>query len=267
MNRLLPLLVAALLAAVTAPAQDWAKARLEKSPRHQEWITVKQGTRDVHCFVVFPEVKEKATVMVVIHENRGLTDWVRSAADQVAEAGCIAVAVDLLSGAGPNGGKTSDFASADDAGKAIYALKQEQVTADLNAVVDYAAKIPAGNGKVVVGGFCWGGGQTFRLATNSKEIKAALSFYGPMPDKEEDIARITAPVYGFYGGNDARINALIPKTTDLMKKAGKTYEPVTYDGAGHGFMRAGEDPADKSADNKKARDEAWKRVKAILKKI
>lgn len=266
MKRMLMLTVAAALAAVTAPAQDWAKAKLEKSPRHQEWVKVKQGDRDVHCFVVFPEVKEKATAVVVIHENRGLTDWARSVADQLAEAGYIAIAPDLLSGAGPNGGKTSDFASQDDAGKAIYALKPDQVTADLNAVVGYAAKLPACNGKVAVGGFCWGGTQTFRFVTNNKDVKAGFVFYGSGPEAEGDIARINCPVYGFYGGNDNRINATIPKSAEVMKKAGKTYEPITYEGAGHGFMRAGEDPAGNEA-NKKASEDGWKRWKELLKKL
>ena len=126
--------------------------------------------------------------------------------------------------------------------------------------------MPACNGKVAVGGFCWGGGQTFRFATNNKNIKAAFAFYGTGPDKQEDIARIACPVYGFYGGNDARVNATIPTSTELTKKAGKTYEPVTYDEAGHGFMRAGEAP-DANEPNKKAREEAWKRWKTILGKL
>ena len=132
--------------------------------------------------------------------------------------------------------------------------------------MDYVSKLPACNGKVVVAGFCWGGGQTFRFATNNKKIKAAFVFYGPPPEKEEDVSRITAPVYGFYGGKDARITSTLPKTSDLMKKAGKTYDPVTYEGAGHGFMRGGEDPAGNAAD-KKAREEAWERLKELLKKI
>src|SRR5438128_1327563 len=127
--------------ALGAHAQDWAKAKLEKSPRHQEWVQVKQGKREVQCFVVFPEVKDKATVIVVIHENRGLTDWVRHAADQFAEAGYIAIAPDLLSGAGPGGKNTDAFASPEDATKAIYALKPDQVTADLNAVADHVSKL------------------------------------------------------------------------------------------------------------------------------
>ena len=266
MKKMSALLAVSALAAMTAPAQDWAKAKLEKSPRHHEWVAVKQGARDVHCFVVYPEVKDKATAVVVIHENRGLTDWVRSVADDLAAAGYIAIAPDLLSGAGPNGGKTSDFASQDDAGKAIYALQPDQVTADLNAVADYVTKLPAASGKVAVAGFCWGGGQSFRFATNRKNLQAAFVFYGTGPEKEPDIERIPCPVYGFYGGNDARVNATIPKSAELMKKAGKTYEPVTYDGAGHGFMRAGEAP-DAGEANKKARDAAWQRLKEVLKKL
>ncbi|MEO6811091.1 MAG: dienelactone hydrolase family protein, partial [Isosphaeraceae bacterium] len=141
-----------------------------------------------------------------------------------------------------------------------------QVTADLNAVTAYVAKLPACNGKVAVSGFCWGGGQSFRFATNNKDVKAAFVFYGPGPETEVDAARIQAPVHGFYAGNDARINATIPKTTALMKKENKKYDPVIYDGAGHGFMRAGEAP-DANAGNKKARDEAWTRLKGLLKAI
>ncbi len=248
--------------AAAAPAQD-AKARLEKSPRHHEWVKVKNGDREVHCFLVFPEVKDKATAVLVIHENKGLTDWVRGLADQVAEAGYIAIAPDLLSGMGPNHGKTSDFKSVDAATQALYQLPPDQVTGDLNATADYALSLPACNGKLAVSGFCWGGGQSFRFATNRKDLKAAFVFYGPPPGK--GLEQIQCSVYGFYGGNDARINASIPKTTEQMKAAGKTYEPVIYDGAGHGFMRAGEEAA--SGLNRTARDSAWERWKALLKKI
>ena len=267
MNRIKLLVAAAFLAAITASAQDWAKARLENSPRHREWVKLKHGNREVNSYIAYPEVKDKATAVVVIHEIFGLTDWVRGVTDQLAEAGYIAIAPDLLSGAAPGGGGTAELGGNDAATKAIRTLPPPQVTEDLNAAVDYLKKLPACNGKVVVAGFCWGGGQTFRFATNRKDIKSAFSFYGPMPDKEADIARINCPVYGFYGGNDNRINANIPKATELMKKAGKTYEPVTYEGAGHGFMRAGEDPGDTNPANKKAREEAWERWKALLKKV
>src|SRR5437667_12774108 len=266
MNRFMMLFLAGTLAAVTVRAQDWAKARLEKSPRHLEWVKVKHGNREVNCFIAYPEVKDKATAMVVIHEIFGLSDWVRGVTDQLAEAGYIAIAPDLLSGAAPGGGGTAELGSGDAVRKAISSLAPDQVTADLNAAVDYVAKIPACNGKVAVGGFCWGGGQTFRLATNNRNIKAAFPFYGTGPDKEEDIARINCPVYGFYGGNDERVNATIPKSTGLKKKTGKTYEAVTYEGAGHGFMRAAEAPEAREA-NKKARAESWPRLRDLLKKI
>jgi len=248
------------------PGQDWAKARVDKSPRHQEWVKVKQGSRNVNSFVVYPEVKNKATAVIVIHEIFGMTDWVRSVADQLAEAGYIAIAPDLLSGAGENGGGTEAIADRSKIGQVIRDLPADQITADLNAVADYITKLPAANGKLVVMGFCYGGGQTFRFATNRQNLNAALAFYGGGPEDPGAIARIKAPVYGFYGGNDARVNATIPKSTELMKTAGKTYEPVTYEGAGHGFMRAGEAP-DAAEANKKARDEAWQRLKELLKKI
>lgn len=260
-------LFAAALLAVNCPAQEWAKARIEKSPRHLEWVKVKHENREVNCSIAYPEVKDKATAVIVIHEIFGLSDWVRSVTDQLAEAGYIAIAPDLLSGTAPGGGGTAELGGMDAVRKAISGLPADQITADLNAVAAYVAKLPACNGKVVVAGFCWGGGQTFRFVTNNKNMKAAFSFYGPMPEKDEDLARIQCPVYGFYGGNDARINASIPRATEQMKKAGKPYDPVTYEGAGHGFMRAGEDPADKNPANKKARDEAWERLKGLLKKI
>jgi carboxymethylenebutenolidase len=244
-------------------AQDWARQTVDKSPRHREWVTVKHGNRAVETFVAYPEVKEKAPVIVVIHEIFGLTDWVESVTDQFAAAGFIALAPDLLSGMAPNGGRTKDF-PAGGVGQVIGKLPPDQITADLNAVADYGKKLPASSGKVFVTGFCWGGGQAFRYAANSADLAAAFVFYGP-PPPQNAMANIKAPVYGFYGENDARINATIPATQEQMKAAGKTYEPVTYSGAGHGFMRSGEQPDGNEA-NKKARADAWARLKTLMKK-
>src|SRR6267142_3851369 len=246
-----------------ASAQDWAKATLEKSPRHREWITIKHDGRSVETFVVYPESKGKTPVVLVIHEIFCMTDWVQDLADQVAAAGYIAVAPDLLSSMGTNGGRSSDFAEGKTM-EAVSHLNPDQVTADLNAAADYALKIPASNGKLFVGGFCWGGGQTFRFATNRPDLAAAFVFYGGPPEKDA-MVRIKAPVYGFYAGNDARINATLPDAIAQMKAAGKSYDPVTYEGAGHGFMRAGEAPDAKDAD-KKARVDAWVRWKSLLSK-
>ena len=265
-NSSLLLVVVSLLMATVIQAQDWTKACLEKSPRHLEWIKIPQGARTVQSFIAFPEVKEKATAVIVIHEIFGLSDWVRGVTDQLAEAGYIAIAPDLLSGAAPGGGGTAELGSSDAVRKAISSLPADQITADLKAVIDYVAKLPACNGKVVVAGFCWGGTQSFRFATNEKDLKAALVFYGTGPTNEAEIARIACPVYRFYGGNDARVTSTVEKSAALMKAAGKPYEPTIYDGAGHGFMRAGEAP-DANEANKKARDAAWKRWLDVLKKI
>jgi len=283
MNKTLLLAAAALLATVNVSAQDWAKAKLDKSPRHQEWVTVKQGTRSVQCFVVYPEVKDKAPVVLIIHEIFGLSDWARSLADEVAEAGYIAVEPDLLSGMAPGGGGTSEFPDQSAVTKAVGMLAPEQVTADLNAVADYGLTLPAASGKLLVAGFCWGGGKSFLFATDRHDLAGAFVFYGIAP-KAEAMAQIKCPIYGFYAQNDARISASIPATIELMKTAGKTYGPVVYDGAGHGFMRAGEAPepaappatADDATKqkyqkdltayqaNKKARDDAWTRWTALL---
>jgi carboxymethylenebutenolidase len=249
---------------VSALAQDWAKTMLEKSPRHQEWVDVKHDGRVVHAFVVYPEIKGKAPAVLVIHEIFGMTDWVRSVADKLAAQGYIAIAPDLLSGFGPGGKGSDGFASTQDTMKAISELNPETITADLKAVADYVEKLPSTNGKLAVAGFCWGGGQSFRFATSRPELKAAFVFYGPPP---EQVASIRAPVYGFYGGNDNRIDSTIPGAQAAMKQASKKYDPVTYEGAGHGFMRAGEDPSNTVAANKKAHDEAWQRWLTLLKQM
>jgi carboxymethylenebutenolidase len=183
----------------------------------------------------------------------------------VAAAGCIAIAPDLLSGAGPKGGGSSDFASVDDVRAAIPKLPPAQITADLDAVADYVKALPAANGKLAVAGFCWGGGQTFRYACNRADLKAAFVFYGPPPSADA-MKNISCPVYGFYGGNDFRISSTVPDAKKDMAAAGKVYELVIYDGAGHGFMRAGEAP-DASDTNKKAHDAAWARLKDLLGKL
>lgn len=256
----------ALMLAAIVPGQDWAKKRLESSPRHQEWIELKSGSRTVKAFVVYPERKDKATVVVLIHEIMGLTEWVQSVADQLAEKGYIAIAPDFLSGMGPGGGRTDSFADVGKAREAISALPPAQITTDLNAAVDYGKRIPSANGKVAVAGFCWGGGQSFRFAGDRPGLSAAFVFYGTGPTDSTSVARISVPVYGFYAGNDNRVNATIPDTQKMMKAAGNVYEPETYAGAGHGFMRAGEQP-DAEPANKKARDAAWKRWLVLLGKL
>ena len=289
----------------TETIQDWAKQQLSKSPRHREWLKIKNGNREVNSFIVYPEVNKKATAVIVIHEIFGMSDWVQQLTDELAEAGYIAIAPDLLSGMGPNGGGTAEIAATGNnaVGQAIRALPPDQIAGDLNAVADYVSKLPAANGKVAVGGFCWGGSTTFFFATRRPSLKAAFVFYGSAPSSNAQgqpytvdkaaLEKIGAPVYGFYAENDMRIDATVPPATDAMKELKKPYDPVTYAGAGHGFMRAGEpnnpqpaapvvkgdEAADKKAAddyqkaltaykaNRKARDDAWTRLRAILAKI
>lgn len=260
----LPLTLAAALAPSPAAAQDWAAKRLEHTPRHLEWVEVQHGDRKVASFIAYPEVAEKAPAVIVIHEIFGLTDWVRGVTDQLAEAGYIAIAPDLLSGAGPDGGGTAALGSGDAVRRAIRDLPAEQIAADLDAAAKYVTELPACDGTVSVAGFCWGGSQSFAYATHNPNLKAACVFYGTGPDDPEAIAKIECPVFGFYGENDNRVNSTIEKTKKLMEAAGKTFEPVIYPGAGHGFMRAGEDP-EGSTDNKQARLDAWTRWRMILK--
>lgn len=247
-------------------AQDYAIQQLESSPRHHEWVEIQSNGRTLHNFVAYPEVSEDATVVIVIHENRGLNDWARSFADQLAGKGFIAVAPDLISNTVDGFEKTSDFPTSDEARSAIYGLEPDFVTQDLMHVLSYANGIEAGNGKVAVTGFCWGGSQSFRFATNAEDgIEAALVFYGTGPDAEEDYSKIKVPVFGFYGGNDNRVNSTIEMSETAMDKFENSFEYEIYEGAGHAFMRSGDDPAlESDHPNKIARNKSWERLVEVL---
>ncbi len=244
------------------PAQTWARVALDKSPRHREYVTVEHDGRKISTFIVYPETSGKAPVVVLIHEIFGQSAWMKLQADELAAKGFIAVVPDLLTGIGPDGGGTDALfmstGTNDPVTKAVQTLDAAQVTADLDAVSDYGKKLPSSNGKLAVAGFCWGGGKSFLFATHRADLSAAFVFYGPPPPAAA-MAAIHAPVYGFYGGMDARIGATVPQAQTDMKAAGKFYEPVTYDGAGHGFMRAGQAP-DTNAANKAAFDQGFARL-------
>tara|TARA_R110002124_G_scaffold195520_1_gene362577 strand:+ start:14261 stop:15061 length:801 start_codon:yes stop_codon:yes gene_type:complete len=266
MKKLLSLL---LLSFISVPiiAQDYAIQQIENSPRHHEWVEIESSGRTMHNFVAYPERSDKAPVFIVIHENRGLNEWARSFTDQLAEKGFIAIAPDLISNTVDGIEKTSDFETSDAARSAIYALDAENVTQDLKAVLEYAKSIEAGNGEVYVIGFCWGGSQSFRFATNADdEIKAAMVFYGTGPQEAEAYSSIKVPVYGFYGGADSRVNATIERSEKAMNSYNKTYQYEIYEGAGHAFMRRGDDPnAKKNDPNVLARNASWERLMNIVK--
>jgi carboxymethylenebutenolidase len=246
------------------PGDEGAKAALEKSPRHGEYAEVKVEGSDhpIRTWVVYPERKDKAPVVIVIHEIYGLTDWIRAVADQLAADGFIAVAPDLISGKGPGGGGTDSVKSRDDVVKLVRGLTPEETAKRLDGVREYALKLPAANGKSATAGFCWGGARSFGYATTQPALNAAVVYYGSAPDPKE-LVNIKAPVLGLYGADDARVNATIEPTAADMKKLGKVYEVEIYEGAGHGFLRAqsGRDGANLSATQK-----AWPRMLEFLAK-
>ena len=241
------------------PSATTAADRIAKSPRHGEWVAVKVGTDSVMSWVVYPERSTKAPVVIVLHENTGLTTWARGVADQMAAEGFIAIAPDMVTPA-RKGNLTSEWAR-DSAGPAIRELTPEIVNARLDAVAKYGMGLPAALPKYGIVGFCWGGARSFLHAVHSPSLGASVVYYGSPPAAEQ-LTAIKAPVLGLYGGADARITTTVPATDSAMKRANKSYEYHVYDGAGHGFLR-GQDQNDGA--NLKATQDAWPRTVAFFK--
>jgi carboxymethylenebutenolidase len=245
---------AASIALGLPPLEKDARMRLESSPRHGEWVSIPTAMGDkVDAWVVYPERKDRAPVVLVIHEIFGLTDWARSVADQLAAEGFLAVAPDFLSGKGPDG-KGSSALTPDAARQINSGLQAAEVVSRLNAVADWAIKLPAATSKFGVVGYCWGGGISFRYATEQPNLGGAVVYYGVSPD--------TQALLGLYGGDDARVNATIPAAQEEMKRLGRRYEVEIYDGAGHAFLR--QQDAREGA-NLRAAQKAWPRTVQFLK--
>jgi carboxymethylenebutenolidase len=248
-----------------APPLDYAADVLKASPRHGEWVDIKMPSGPaLNAFVVYPERKEKVGVVLVIHDIYGMPtgagDWPRAVGDQLAKEGFIAIVPDLLSGKGPNGGNAPEIGAAG-IGQAIRTLSMADVAARLDAAMAYGKSLPASNGKTGVIGFCWGGDKSFGYAAAQPGLSAAVVYYGQVPQvagappvtvDEEAVAKIKAPVIGFYGGTDSRVNQTIDATKAAMTKLGKSYDPHIMDGAGHGFLRSQNNDA-----NYKAAVESW----------
>ena len=241
------------------PTDETAANRLNTSPRHGEWVdvTLSGSNVPISTWVVYPERSDPAPVVLVIHEIFGLSDWVRGVADQFAAEGFIAVAPDLLSGMGPNGGGTASLGQRDNVVATIRTLAADERGRRLDAVRDYALGIPAGNGRVGSVGFCWGGTASFAYAASQPNINAAVVYYGTSPENTSDYAQINAPVLAHYGGNDERVNATIPPAVEGMAAEGNSYEPIVYTGAGHGFLRA---QSGREGANLQATEQAWPRT-------
>jgi carboxymethylenebutenolidase len=247
---------------------EHAARALKESPRHGEWVNIKlaDGTA-LNSWVVYPERKDKAGVVLVIHDIGGMRDWPRALGDQLAQDGFIAIVPDFLSGKGPNGGGSESLGSG--LGQAIQALTADEVNGRLNAAMEYGRKLPSANGKVGVVGFCWGGTKSFGYAVAQPNLQAAVVYYGQLPGStadtapEADVAKISAPVLGLYGGNDNRINSTLPPTTAAMKKLNKSYETHIFEGAGHGFLG---NQGGAAGANLKAAEEAWPITLAFFRK-
>ena len=239
------------------PSEETAAERLNSSPRHGEWVDITLPGSEVptSAWVGYPEREGPAPIVLVIHEIFGLTDWVRGVADQFAADGFIAVAPDLLSGLGPDGGGTHSLGARDNVVATIRSLAPGERTRRLDAVRTYALSILSGNGKLGTVGFCWGGGASFNYAIDQPALDAAVVYYGSSPTDARPYANVNAPVLGLYGGNDERVNATIPDAEAGM--TGKSFEVIVYDGAGHGFLRAQER---REGANLAASELAWPRT-------
>lgn len=259
----LPAVAAAAPAPATLPPSELtALERLESSPRHGEFVEVAlgEGRKPLRTWVVYPERADKAGVVLLIHEIFGLSDWMRGVADQLAADGWIAVAPDLLTGLGPGGGGTESVSTRDSVVQMVRQLAPEAAQARLAAVAAWARALPSANGRLVTMGFCWGGSRSFEYAAHTPAPEGAVVFYGSSPDSAT-LARVRAPVIGFYGGDDARVNATIEPARSQLAKSKRAYDVHVLEGAGHGFLRQQEG---REGANRKATEQAWPAVRAFL---
>ena len=236
-------------------------ARLQSSPRHSEWALIRTPAGDsVRAWVVYPERSTNAPVVLVVHEIFGLSSWVRGVADQMAAAGFIAIAPDLLTGKAPLEGDSLPTAVAQ---TAIRTLRPDDVHRHLEAVAQYGMSLPAAAKRYGIVGFCWGGSTSFAHAVRSPAgLGASVVYYGGSPDTTE-LSRVRVPVLGLYAGDDQRINARIPATDSVMKRLGKSFEPHFFAGAGHGFLRQQEG---REGANQRASDAAWPMTVAFFRR-
>ena len=230
-----------LLPPLTAPA------RLDV---HAEYIKYASGRDSIAAYVAYPERADPAPAVLVIHEIFGMSDFVRSATERLAQDGFIALAPDLLTRRG------GTPASPDSARRLIASLSPDTITQDLNAGFAFLRGMKVVRADAIgVIGFCWGGGESFRYATNNPSLSAFVVCYGPGP-KLADIRRIRAPGLGVYADRDVRINKDLFEVARSMGVAKVPYRVRQYPNTTHGFLR--------TRDNKKSADNAWKDIRDFL---
>ncbi len=243
------------------PGEAEARERLNTSPRHGEWVVIEDGDDLIRGWVVYPERSTPAPVVVVIHEIYGLTDWIRAVADQLAADGFLAVAPDLLSGKAPGGGGTESV-DRDGAVALVRSLDAAEVDRRLTAAARYATGLPAATSRFATLGFCWGGRVSFAYGAANPELAAAVVYYGTSPE-EPVLNRLTAPVLGLYGEDDARVNTTIRPAAEVLKRLGRSYDSHLFPGAGHGFLRAQDG---REGANRRAAEQAWPLTVDFLKR-
>jgi carboxymethylenebutenolidase len=242
----------------TAPSAATAQSRLAASSRHGEWVMVKTGADSVRAWVVYPERKTKAPVVVVIHEIFGVSNWMRAVTDQLAADGYIAIAPDLLTKFNiPN--TAAGEPDPEQFRARIREITPDQYQPQIRAVAQYAMSLPAAEKKYGLVGFCWGGGAVFEHAARYPDVKAVVSYYGTTPT---NYASLKTPVLGMYGENDERVNSTIARADSAAAQGGFVYEHRRFTGAGHGFLRG----QDNNAANAAAATEAWPMTVAWFRK-
>ena len=244
------LLTSAVVAtARTSPPQEslpasgpQANARLAASPRKGEWALIRVGEDSVRAWVVYPARRQNAPVVVAIHDNQGMSNWIRSVADQLAADGFIGIAPDLLTMEGV--ARRPDGESELEGERGVRALlsRVDQAKRDrfIQAVGEWGTKQQGASSKYGVMGFCWGGGTVFAHAVAAPASLGAVAvYYGPSPTPDR-LTTVRAPILGLYGEDDARVNNSVPPAQDALKAAGRIFEPHYFPGAGHGFTRSQE---------------------------
>ena len=197
-----------------------------------EWVKYKSGDVEMGGYLAKPKTGGPFAGIVVIHENRGLTEFVLDIAQRWASEGLLAVAPDCLSRVGG----TQKFASMNDAGAGIGQLQRDDVLADLKATLAYVkTRREVRKDKVGVTGFCWGGGNTFRLTVEAPDLAFAVPFYGPPPAVEQ-LERINCPVFAVFAEQDQRVNANVDAAEAKMKELGKNFTKRMYPGTQHAFV-------------------------------
>ena len=242
-----------------------ALEQLKSSPRHGEWVDIKASAgAPIKSFVVYPERKDKAPVVIVIQEIFGLTDWIRGVADQLAKEGFIAIAPDFLSGMGPNKGGSAELGEQGSVAE-IRKLTDDDKVRILNDVRTYALSIPAAGGRTATIGFCWGGAASSLFALRQPALNAAVAYYGGMPTDPAAFATAKAPILGLYAANDNRVNATLDLAKTELAKKNVPYEQHFFEGAGHGFLRQQNGTA-QAPGNAKASERAWALTLEFLRK-